>query len=98
MRSRKVGSAQWMSSKTTTSGLRRASSSRTALMPQNNSSFPYRSWERPMPDSMRLVASASCSPKQDFSLMRASSSLSSGTIPAACRNTSASGKNVMPSP
>ena len=51
-----------------------------------------------MPDSMRLVASASCSPKQDLSLMWASSSLSSGTIPAACRNTSASGQNVMPSP
>ena len=51
-----------------------------------------------MTDSMRPVASASRAPKRDSSLARASSSLSSGTIPAACLNTSASGQNVMPSP
>ena len=95
-RSRNVGSAQWMSSKTHDERPSPASSSRSRRAAQKISSTGSRSCESPIADARR--AATSPSPTSAASLASASSGGSSSPIDAAWRTTSASGQNVMPSP
>jgi len=97
IRSRKVGSAQCRSSKSTTTGRSEASPSNSFLADQKISSTEKAVASRPTTDASRSMT-GSCSGSNAINRERASSAASPSSIPAACRTISANGQKVMPSP
>ena len=98
IRSRKVGSAQWMSSITVTTGPPRATISSSRRAAQKVSWTGWVASESPITDASRSATSAASSPSRPVSRARAWSAGSFSAMPAASRAISASGQKVIPSP
>ena len=98
IRSRKVGSAQWMSSNTMTSGPSAAKISSSRRVAQNVSCSEKASADRPITAASRSATSAFSAPTRASSLARAACCGSSGDAPVAWAMAARSAQNVMPSP
>ena len=77
MRSRNADSAQWMSSKTTTTGCRAAIDSNSFRVPQKTSFRGKSPSSRPIAEAMRATTSSALLPATAASFDRASSGVSS---------------------
>ena len=95
-----MGSAQWRSSKTTTSGDSWARHSKNLRAAQKVSSGVDAAAETPSAAAMlRAIPLPSASPGRRSAILACASSAESASwMPAACLTTSASGQKVMPSP